>query len=135
MVLCSVSEEEEPGGRARTSQMSHGLHSWTSSGFLLSESAGKAGSHDLRCMHLPDQDAAAGAAARLSCSAPSFSCCRQSPRLLPAEHRGTPAEMKLSISTPSFVQQQQLSLERAHRCSSVFWCQRCFLDDSGLSRV
>lgn len=59
MVLCSVSEEKESGGRARTSQTSHGLHSWTSSGFLLSESSGKAGSHDRRCMHLPDQDGAA----------------------------------------------------------------------------
>lgn len=89
MALCFVREEEEPGGRARTSQTSHGLHSWTLSGFLLSESAGNAGSHDLRCMHLPDRDGAAGAAARLSCSALSFSCCSHSPRLLPAEHRGT----------------------------------------------
>lgn len=110
MVLCSVSEEEEPGGRARTSQTSHGLHSWTSSGFLLSESAGKAGSHDLCCMHLPDQD---GAAELL---------------LLPPEHQGTRTSLFVS---PSFVQQQQLSLEHAHCCSSVF----CFLDDSGLSCV
>lgn len=59
MVLCSVSEEEEPGGRARTSQTSHGVHSWIWSGFPLSESAGRAGSHDLPCMHLPDQDGTA----------------------------------------------------------------------------
>lgn len=78
MVLCSVSEEEEPGGRARTSQTSHGLHSWTSSGFLLSESAGKAGSHDLGGMYLADHD---GAAELL---------------LLPAEHRGTHTSLFVS---------------------------------------